>query len=95
MYLNADEVEVELLCHSSCQQRLASAWSAVEQHTTPLLDGALAEQGRELEGEGGGEGGGGEGGGKGFEHHFLYMYRLWLFPTMFARVIYRSDFTQY
>ena len=49
MYLNADEVEAELLCHSSCQQRLASAWGAVEQHTTPLLDGALAEQGRELE----------------------------------------------
>ena len=44
MYLNTDEVESKLLGNSSSQHCLTRPRSSIEQHTTLLSDGTLAEQ---------------------------------------------------
>lgn len=49
MYLNTDEVESKLLGDSSSQHCLACPGSSIEQHTTLLSDGTLAEQSRVLQ----------------------------------------------
>ena len=64
-YFDTDEVESKLSCNSSSQHGLTSAWGTIQQHTTLLSYGTLAEQTRVLWREGRGardRGGRGEGG---------------------------------